>query len=75
MANHFKAQGKDAKEEASKKATQSKNSLNRQANKGKPGFDKNGFPDVKSKQKGGELNTVGDQASAYKKGSKIDASK
>lgn len=71
MANHFKAQGKDAKEEASKKATQSKNSLNRQANKGKPGFDKNGFPLVK-KQNGGEMPKGGDQAAVYKKGKKIN---
>ena len=71
MASHFKAQGKDAKDEAAKKATQSKNSLNRQANKGKPGYDKNGFPIINAKQKGGELNTVGDQAAAYKKGNKV----
>lgn len=71
MSDHFKAQGKNAKEEAAKKVTQSKEALKRQANKGKPGFDKNGFPEVKSKQKGGELNPVGDQAAAYKKGNKV----
>lgn len=69
IANHFKAKTKSEKEDAAKKATQSKNSLIRQGNKGKPGFDKNGFP-VK-KQNGGEMPKGGDQAAVYKKGDKV----
>lgn len=74
ISDHFKAKTKAEKDLAAQKATQSKNSLNRQANKGKVGFDKNGFPLVK-KQNGGEMPKGGDQAAVYKKGTKIDASK
>ncbi len=69
IKEHFNAQGKDSKDEAAKKATQTKNSLNRQQYKGKPGYDKNGFP-IK-KQNGGEMPKGGDQAAAYKNGKKI----
>lgn len=73
IKEHFDAKGSDAKADAAKKVTQSKNSLARQANKGKPGYDKNGFP-IQTKQRGGTVGEgpkEGDTAAVYKKGSKV----
>lgn len=75
IAEHFNAKTPQDKDFAAKKVTQSKTNLLRQSNKGKDGFDKNGFP-IK-KQMGGTVNIGeqskggGDQAAAYKKGKKI----
>ena len=44
MEEHFSAANKADKDLASKKVAQTKANLARQANKGKPGYDKNGFP-------------------------------
>lgn len=81
IEEHFNAKNSFEKDEAAKKATQSKANLARQANKNKVGFNKDGFP-IK-KQNGGEMPKGGDQAAMYKKGKdvkvpqkgKIDASK
>lgn len=60
----------ELKEHFTKKWKEAANNSVRQKNKGKEGFDKNGFP-IKSKQKGGEIESIGDQAAAYKKGNKV----
>lgn len=73
IKEHFDAKGSDAKADAAKKVTQSKNNLARQTNKGKSGFDKNGFP-IKSNQRGGTVGEgpkEGDTAAVYKKGNKV----
>lgn len=70
MEGHFTSKDK---EEPAKKVAQSKSNLLRQANKGKAGFDKNGFP-IKSNQRGGTVGEgpkEGDTAAVYKKGSKV----
>ena len=71
IAEHFAAKYPQDKALAAKKVTQSKDNLERQGNKGKPGFDKNGFP--LKKQFGGSMpDKGGDQAAVYKKGTKMN---
>lgn len=67
------AKNTGGKEEAAKKITQTKNYLARQENKGKPGYDKNGFK-TPVKQRGGTVGEgpkEGDTAAVYKKGDKL----
>lgn len=69
IEEHYNAKNSSDKNEAAKKVTQTKANLARQANKGKLGFDSNGFP--AKKQNGGEMPKGGDQAAVYKKGSAV----